>query len=407
MFFPISTDRRLKRTPWVNYTLIALNLAVYAFTWQSTQQYALDAQGGYSIQQSFANSPGVGLWLWPDDAQNNHIRLYQFITYQFVHSGPEPMPLLGIMLPMHLLFNMLFLYVFGNAVEDRLGKLGYLGFYLAGGVFAGLAHISIGGGSSGPGPVLGASGSVAAVTGAYLALFPLSNVTMGLWLIVIFEKFVFSSMVLILFRVVLDLLFQLSGIGNTAYIAHLAGYGYGFAIGMGLLLTRLLPRERYDMLALLEDKRRRANHRRQMREVAAAPPEEVSADDETLMQRRAEIRDAVAQQQMPRAAELYTRLLEEHPGQVMPPQTQLDLASEFGVRGAYDTAARAYELYLDHYTDPAPRSQVQSVLGLIYANYLERPDRARELLTAVRGKLIGDEKKIVEQTLSKLTPAKK
>lgn len=404
MFFPIRTDRQLKRTPWVNYSLIALNVAVYAFTWQSSQQYSLFQSGGYSIQEIFQNAPGVGLWLWPDDT---NIRLYQFITYQFVHSGPEPAPFLGIMLPLHLVFNMLFLYVFGNAVEDRMGKLGYLGFYLAGGVLAGLAHIQTGGG-----PVLGASGSVAAVTGIYLALFPMSNVTIAYWLIIFIGSFVVSSMVLIVFRVVLDVIFQFSGYGNTAYVAHLAGYLYGFVIGMGLLAVRLLPRERYDMLALIEQKRRRRQSRQLARQgfqpwtpapgsVNAAAPEPTE-EDRAIMERRAAVSDALSAQDPHVAAERYTALLRDHSGQVMPQRAQLDLANQLMADARYDTAAQAYELFLQTYRDYGQRAQIQLILGLIYARYLTHPERARELLLAARDQLAPSDQALADQALEEI-----
>ena len=68
MFFPIRTDRKLRRTPWVNYSLIALNVAVYAFTWQSTQQYSADSAGGYSRRKASSSPPasgsGSGLTTW-------------------------------------------------------------------------------------------------------------------------------------------------------------------------------------------------------------------------------------------------------------------------------------------------------------------------------------------------------
>lgn len=397
MFFPIRTDRKLKRTPWVNYSLIALNVAVYAFTWQSSQQYSLFQSGGYSIQEIFHNAPGVGLWLWPDDT---NIRLYQFITYQFVHSGPEPAPFLGIMLPLHLVFNMLFLYVFGNAVEDRMGKLGYLGFYLAAGVVAGLAHIQTGGG-----PVLGASGSVAAVTGIYLALFPMSNVTIAYWLVVFIGSFVVSSMVLIVFRVVLDIIFQLSGYGNTAYVAHLAGYLYGFVIGMGLLATRLLPREQYDMLALIEYKRRRGRARRAGQIVYTPPadgaPQLPDDQQQQVLEARARI-TAAAAADTPRAARLYGELLRDHPTQVMAQQTQLDLAAQLADDGQPDLATRAYELFLQQFPRYPQRAQVRLILGLIYANHLRQADRARELLTAVRPELDADNQALVDQALNQL-----
>lgn len=421
MFFPIRTDRKLKRTPWVNYGLIAANIIVYAFTWQSSQQYGLFSGGGYSIEEIFQNAPGVGLWLWPDEPNT---RLYQFITYQFLHSGPEPipLPLIGIQLPLHLIFNMLFLYVFGNAVEDRMGKVGYLAFYLAGGVLAGLAHIS----DPTAGPVLGASGSVAAVTGIYLALFPMSNVTIAYWLIVFFGSFIVSSMVLILFRVILDLIFQFSGYGNTAYIAHLAGYLYGFVIGMGLLMFRLLPREPYDMLALIEQKRRRAQFKRLAaqgfkpwenqapgsargsetqggtRTSPASVPAPTALDHE-IMELRGAVSKAVAERNLSAAAERYVALLQDHPQQVMAQTTQLDLANQLMADGRYDTAARAYELFLETYRDYGQQSQIQLILGLIYARYLRHPERARELLNAARPDLDAGEQALADQALAEIT----
>ena len=89
MFFPIRTDRKLVHTPWVNYGLIAANVLIF----MSTRSHANDL------------AP-LAFPLDPPQAQ-----LHQFITYQFLHADLW-----------HLLGNMLFLYVFGNSVEDRLGN---------------------------------------------------------------------------------------------------------------------------------------------------------------------------------------------------------------------------------------------------------------------------------------------
>jgi len=213
MFFPIRTDRRLHHTPWVNIALIAANVVVFVMTKQGQD---LVAMAPYTLHP---NTP----------------TLVQYISYQFLHANWA-----------HLMGNMLFLYVFGNSVEDRLGKVGYLGFYLAGGVMAGLGHALIE-----ANPVLGASGSVAAVTGAYLALFPLSNVTVFYWFFLI-GTFEISSIMLILFQVGYNVLFQLMGDGGVAYLAHLSGYAYGFMVGMSLLRVCLLPREAFDLAGTAE-----------------------------------------------------------------------------------------------------------------------------------------------------------
>ena len=88
--------------------------------------------------------------------------VWQYFTYQFLHENW-----------LHILGNMLFLYIFGNNINDRMGHLGYLAFYLAGGVMAGIGHAA-----TASTPVIGASGAVAAVTGAYLVLLPRSNITL-------------------------------------------------------------------------------------------------------------------------------------------------------------------------------------------------------------------------------------
>lgn len=410
MFFPLSTDRRLKRTPWVNYALIAANIVVYAFTWHQVQAFHQLRGAGLDINSLFERAPAIGYWLWP--SEGGGLRLHQFITYQFLHSGPEPMPFLGLRLPLHLIFNMLFLFVFGNAVEDRIGKLGYLFFYLAGGVFAGLAHVL-----TDSNPVLGASGAVAGVTGAYLALFPLSNVTIAYWFIVIFGTFEVSSIVLILFRVAQDMVFQLSNYGNTAYGAHLAGYLYGFVIGMGMLLGRLLPREPYDMLSLIEQKRRNRQFKKLSRggmqpwdhapgkpgaPLPAGHANPFSADDTALMQHRAAISQALERHELSRAATLYTNLLEEHPDQALAQQAQLDVANQLMADGRYDTAARAYELFLQTYRGYGQADDIRLILGLIYARYLRQAGRARELLTAVRERLDAEKRQLADSALEEL-----
>jgi membrane associated rhomboid family serine protease len=105
MFLPVRTDSPLRSTPYVNWALILVNVGV--FVAQLSNEW---------IDQHWALDPSRPV-------------LWNFITYQFLHGGP-----------LHLLGNMLFLYIFGNNVNDKLGQIGYLAFYLSGGVFAGIAY---------------------------------------------------------------------------------------------------------------------------------------------------------------------------------------------------------------------------------------------------------------------------
>ncbi len=430
MFLPIRTDRKLKTTPWVNYALIAINVLIFGFTYQKLEEMN-QVQGRLiavereliAIDQRLQSQPSLGeiFTLQPramalqvararliQQLESNPLRgyylqpaephLYQFVSYQFLHASL-----------MHLVGNMIFLFIFGNGVEDRLGKLGYVLFYLAGGVLAGLGHYL-----TSASPVLGASGAVAAVTGAYLALFPLSNVTIVYWFWIV-GAFEVSSMVLILFRVGQDALFHVLGVGNVAYVAHLAGYAFGFTIGMALLVGRLLPREQYDMLALIEQRRRREGFRKLTRREGYQPWDHTrpgvppttaapapTAKETALMAKRAVIAEALAAHDLPTAARRYIELLETHPGQVMGQQQQLDIANQLMADGWYDHAANAYELFLTTYKLYPERRHIQLIVGLIHARYLDQPDRARTFLTEALPHLENDEKQLAESALNEL-----
>lgn len=399
IFFPLRTDRRLKSTPWVNYTLIGLNVLIFLLTHSDVANatlgfHALQQGAAGSVDDIFNEYPVIGYYLWPSD-----MHLYQFLSYQFLHQDW-----------MHLLFNMIFLYVFGNGVEDHLGKIGYIFFYLAAGVVAGLGHALIE-----TNPVLGASGSIAGVTGAYLALFPLSNVTIAYWFL-IFGSFEVSSMLLILFRVGQDFTFQILGISNVAYLAHLSGYVFGFAVGMGLLLTRLVPREPYDMLALIEQKRRRSQFKRLTKGGfqpwesgksaptgdIAQPGQTFSPEEQELMDLRARIATTIGRGELPEAARQYAELLSLDSRQVLGEQHQLDIANQLMAERRYDAAATAYELFLNTYKTYRERHHIQLILGLIHARYLDQKDRARELLTNAIDHLDGDDQQLAQTVLNEI-----
>jgi membrane associated rhomboid family serine protease len=381
MFFPIGTDHRPPRRPYVNIGLIVVNVVIFIAIWmlRSDAPRAVDARVG-----QFMLSP------WQPN-------LLQFFTYQFLHANIE-----------HLLFNMLFLYVFGNAVEGRLGHIGYLGFYLAGGVAAGVGYAV-----TGDVRMLGASGSIAAVSGAFLALFPLTRVIVVVWFFII-TAFRVPAIWVIAFYFGRDLISHLVGVvhvGNVAYVAHLCGNAFGFAVGMALLWTRVLPREPYDFVGLVDRWRRRRQMRRVTRRdgspwmgapgrsVQAGP---VSSGDQRLMQMRQAIREALQAGEIDRALDTYERILADHPEQVMSRDVQLELANHAMRTARHGTAQQAYELFLKSYPNDAQQAQVQLLLGLICARYLDRHVRARQLLTAARDRLGDEERTLAEQLLTEI-----
>ncbi len=352
MIIPLRTDSALHRTPYMNYALIVANVIAFAMK---------------------AYIPGFAeKWqLNPGDPQ-----AITFITYAFLHANW-----------MHIAGNMLFLYIFGNNVNDKMGQWGYLAFYLAGGVFAGLLYALV---PSQVFPILGASGAIAAVTGAYLVLFPRSNVTV-LFFFYIIGSYEIASLWFILFFFVYDIWANFSQTDGVAHVAHIAGTLFGATICFLLLMSRLLPRDQFDVVALVQ----RWNKRRQYRDLVnrgynpfdyaqapAARPEPPAPDPrlEQILAMRAGISTAASDRDLPLAAQLYQQLRQIDPDQVMARQTQLDLANVYFDQGLHRQAAEAYELFNKHYPKYDSPEQIDLVLGLIYGRYLGEYARARDCL---------------------------
>ena len=138
------------------------------------------------------------------------------VTSQFLHGGW-----------LHLLGNMLYLWIFGNNVEDRLGRLGFLLFYLAGGVLAGLAQVAVD--PSSTAPTIGASGAIAATLGAYLVFFPGARVTSLIFLGFFCQLINIPAAIVLGFWFVLQLVdgFASLGVaqsGGVAFFAHIGGF---------------------------------------------------------------------------------------------------------------------------------------------------------------------------------------
>ncbi|MGR3697538.1 MAG: rhomboid family intramembrane serine protease, partial [Roseovarius sp.] len=159
--FPIRDHNPSGRRPYVTYGLIALNIVIFISYWPL-----------------FANERALNLFFY--DWAMIPAKVTQLgdfsglLTSMFLHGGA-----------LHLAGNMLFLWIFGDNMEDRMGHLPYLGFYLATGVAAGLAHILGSPGSMVP--TVGASGAIAGVMGGYLLLFPRARVDILLFFFVFFR----------------------------------------------------------------------------------------------------------------------------------------------------------------------------------------------------------------------------
>lgn len=125
----------------------------------------------------------------------------------------------------HLGGNLLFLWIFGNNVEDRLGRVRYIVFYLMAGVVATIAHVMVN--ASSAETLVGASGAIAGVMGAYLVWFPLVKITTAIFF-VIFVRL--RAWVLLAVWFVLQ--FFTNASSNVAWVAHVAGFVFGALVGL-------------------------------------------------------------------------------------------------------------------------------------------------------------------------------
>ncbi len=134
----------------------------------------------------------------------------------------------------HLGGNMLFLWIFGNNVEDSMGRLKFVGFYVLGGLAALLGQILVD--TDSPIPTIGASGAVAAVLGGYLLLYPRARVITVVFIILFFTVIELPALLLLGFWFVQQILFGAAdltnptgGGGGVAYFAHIGGFVFGLA----------------------------------------------------------------------------------------------------------------------------------------------------------------------------------
>ena len=208
------SDRRM--APLVNYALIAANILVFVF---------LQGMGGNEkFTYAYSTVPAeilTGKDIAAGVLEPTPIPVYfTLITSMFMHGGWA-----------HLLGNMLFLWVFGDNIENRIGHLRYLIFYLVCGIIASLSHVLLAG-SDALIPSLGASGAISGVMGGYLLLFPSRRVRviMGRG---IGEVPAFVALgIWIVFQVIsqMGMLGGEQGGGGVAYAAHIGGFIAGLAL---------------------------------------------------------------------------------------------------------------------------------------------------------------------------------
>ena len=238
MFLPIGDEPNPKQTPVVNYVLIGLNTLIFLFVSLPMMGQLPSAADPLFSEYIRALSLETGV------AQNilaNSTSAYDLMTYRFGFKPADP-SILTIFSSMflhagwtHLLGNMLFLWIFGDNLEARLGPAKYLLVYLGTGVAATIffavfqpdSYI----------PLVGASGAISGVLGCYFLWFPKNQVKVLMWVVIFIHVIKLPARVVLGFYLIVDNVFPFlvgSGGGGVAHGAHIGGFVAGLMVVMGL-----------------------------------------------------------------------------------------------------------------------------------------------------------------------------
>jgi membrane associated rhomboid family serine protease len=208
--FPLKDNNPTSSFPLVTVLLIIANVAVYIYS-------DFLGMAGDLFYQKFAVIP-VNVVSFGNATDQGPVQaLGSLLTSQFLHGSL-----------LHIVGNMLFLWIFGNNVEDRFGKILFIFFYLFCGVIAAWAQIL--GNPMSLVPMLGASGAVAGVMGAYLLMFPKAEVLTLLWIVIFIRLVWLPAYLIIILWIVVQVINQLvynSQGGGVAYLAHIGGFAAG------------------------------------------------------------------------------------------------------------------------------------------------------------------------------------
>jgi len=296
-----------------------------------------------------------------------NFHILSLFTYQFLHASWW-----------HILGNMIFLLPFGKAVEDRMGHVGFAFFYIVCGAIGGWIHTLFS-----DSPVVGASGSVCAVTAAFIVLAPKTRIHVLLVFFVI-GIFKIPSLLFVLFFVLFDalsLLANLSGAnaGNTAWVVHLMGYTSGFVVTFILLSLRIIKSTQFDLTEVFKQARRRHTYHKAIAGKPAIATSSVSPTypvELTL----SSIAQSVASGNTLAGADQYLRALDTNSNLLLDQRTHVQIGNALIKAGRIKEGVKVHEKYLEQQPNAKNRGEIALLLAAKYTRQLHNSKRARELL---------------------------
>ena len=215
--FPLKDDIPTRRVPILTLAIIAINVAVYFFFEQGL--WSLGQTGNERVLEYGAIPVEItdpGTEVGPPDQAPFWVTIF---SSMFMHGSL-----------LHLGGNMLFLWIFGNNIEDSMGRLTFVAFYLLGGLAALGLHVVFDPESTIP--TVGASGAIAAVLGAYARLYPRARVVTLIFIVIFFTIVTLPALLVLGLWFLLQLLPAFSdpggSAGGVAYFAHIGGFVFGW-----------------------------------------------------------------------------------------------------------------------------------------------------------------------------------
>lgn len=369
MILPLGDAPNPKGTPFVTYALIAINCVVYLLITlplggvrpnpgdpalvEYLQAVLPLMPAGTTPQQVFAGMTQYDLFVFEHGYRPVAPSVQSLFAAMFLHGGF-----------MHLFGNMLFLWIYGDNVEHRLGRVAFLAWYLVTGAAATLFHAVFDADS--PIPLVGASGAISGVLGFYFIFFPYNRVRLWLFLFPIFMNVLLVPARLVLgFYLIVDNLLPFlidtgtGGGGGVAYGAHLGGFFAGLAAAWVYA----------------------------SREVTALPPDYRAAGEPPppLPSPASQIREALAAGEGRQAAQWYFSMPADQTRRLLDPTGSLELARWLAENGHAQAALVVYQRHLRDYPTGPGLAEAHLGAGLVQLYLLDQPTAAYQHLIEALG----------------------
>jgi len=387
VFFPIGDDNPSVRRPYVTWTLVGLNVLVFVL---------VNLMGRQVFGKGLNTLLREGGFI-PQDPE-----ILDCFTSMFLHAGI-----------IHLAGNMLFLWIFGDNVEDKLGPFLFAVFYLLSGAFAVGLYLVF------PGrkdiPLVGASGAISGVLGCYMVFFPAAKVRVFYWFFFIFlGTFMLQAKWFLGIYIGMNLfewlVLENQYVTGVAYAAHVGGFAVGV---MAAVITKGRLRRtgrltRIDELTGFaggptpgrkvphyEPTRHHSPQKERMapehgpmklsttdrvRKGFVSPRIETRRDGEGFFGIEEAIAGNVKSGQLDVAVEKYTDYVRMRHAKALPAWAQIEIAGELFRRNDYEGALEAYRRYLAHFPSGPDAPEARFRLGIILSRHRKEYFRAREYL---------------------------